>query len=222
MDETRAPGFRQYRSVIQQHTSIKTRLFPTKRLLLVGLIAVLVSSTLSCVDITVDGGPVPTPPFPIESLLLDESAFPEGWTAYEAFEPQDGFGLPIAITFSPPPGSAGGIALHAAYTARTPQEAADGYKTWADFWFWESEGWGPWSAPRELPHRSPVADHFRFACYRELDDGRQVCQAVGQYGRHMSRFRTFMNPDTMTFADLERILIAIDERMALHLGKELD
>ena len=197
-------------------------LFPTRRLGLVGLIAVLVSSTLSCVDITVDGGPVPTPSFPIESLLLDESAFPEGWTAYEAFEPRDGFGLPISITFSPPRDSAGGMALHAAYIARSSQEAAHGYQTWADFWFWESERRGPWSVPRELPYQSQVADPFRFACYRERGDGRQVCQAVGQYGRYMSRFHTFMNPDTMTFADLERILVAIDERMAFYLGKEME
>jgi len=201
---------------------MRIRLFPTRRLRLVGLIAVLVSSILSCVDITVDGGPVPTPSFPIESLLLDESAFPEGWTAYEAFEPRDGFGLAISITFSPPRGSAGGIALHAAYTARSSEEAAHGYQTWADFWFRESEGRGPWSVPRELPYQSPVADQFRFACYRERDDGRQVCQAVAQYGRYMNRFHTFMSPDSMTFADLERILVAIDERMASCLQKDTE
>lgn len=201
---------------------MRIRLFPTRRLGLVGLIAVLVSSILSCVDITVDGGPVATPSFPIESLLLDESAFPEGWTAYEAFEPRDGFGLAISITFSPPRGSAGGIALHAAYTARSSEEAAHGYQTWAEFWFWESEGWGPWSVPRELPYQSPVADQFRFACYAEREGAREVCQATGQYERYMIRFRTFMNPDTMTFDDLERILLAIDERMALYLAKDME
>ena len=201
---------------------MRIRLFPTRRLGLVGLIAVLASSTLSCVDITVDGGPVPTPSFPIESLLLDESAFPEGWTAYEPHEPRDGFGLRTCIHYSPPPTSAGGIALHAAYVARSSEEAGHGYEVWAPFWFAEREGWGAWSVPDQLRYQSQVADPFRFACYRERGDGREVCQAVAQYGRYMNRFHTFMNPDTMTFADLERILVAIDERMAFYLEKDIE
>jgi hypothetical protein len=201
---------------------IRIRLFPTRRLVVVGLIAVLVSSTLSCLDITVDGGPVPTPSFPIESLLLEESAFPEGWTAYEPYEPEDGFGLSTCIHYSPAPTSPGGIALHAAYIARSSEEAGDGYQVWAPFWFAEREGRGAWSVPDQLRYDSQVADRFRFACYRERGDGRRVCQAVGQYGRYMTRFHTFMHPATMPFDDLERILIAIDERMASYLAKDID
>jgi hypothetical protein len=188
-----------------------------------GLIVVVIGCTLSCLDITVDGGPVPTPTFPIESLLLDQSAFPEGWLAYEPYEPEDGFGLRICMHYSPPATSSGGIALHAAYIARTPEEAADGYGIWAPFWFSDREGWSAWSAPAELRHRSLIADQFRLACSREEeDDGRQVCQAVGQYGRYMTRFHTFMNPDTMTPTDFEQVLVAIDERMALYLGEDTE
>ena len=219
MGQTRPSTFVVGRSMIAHEIPMGRHLFRVPRLGLALLIVVLISSTLSCVTVSLDGGPVPTPAFPIESLLLDESAFPEGWEAYDPFEPRDGFGLPIAITLSSPT-YGGGIALHAGYVARSPEEAAGGYATWADFWFWDREGWGPWSVPSELPYQSPVADRFRFGCYRELDGGGQVCQAVGQYGRYMSRFHTFMNPDTMTFADLEHILIAIDERMALYLGKD--
>lgn len=196
---------------------MRSRPFATVRL---GLVVVVIGCTVSCLDITVDGGPVPTPAFPIESLLLDESAFPEGWVAYEPHEPKDGFGLGICIHYSPPATSAGGIALHAAYIARSPEEAVDGYGIWVRFWFSDREGWSAWRARDELPYQSSVADQFRFACSREADDGSQVCQAVGQYGRYMTRFHTFMNPDTMTPSDLERILIAIDERMALYLGKD--
>ncbi|HUW12584.1 MAG TPA: hypothetical protein VM537_22850 [Anaerolineae bacterium] len=197
---------------------MRNRPFAAARL---GLVVIVVGCSVSCLDITVDGGPVPTPTFPIESLLLDESAFPEGWVAYEPHEPKDGFGLSVCIHYSPPATSAGGIALHAAYIARSPEEAVDGYGIWAPFWFSDREGWSAWSAPGELQYRSLIADQFRFACSREEDDeGRQVCQAVGQYGRYMTRFHTFMNPDTMTPKDLGRILIAIDERMALYLEKD--
>ena len=184
------------------------------------LIVVLISSTLSCVTVSLDGGPVPTPPFPMEDLLLDESAFSEGWAASQPYDPQDGFGLSICTHYTPPATSEGGIALHAGYIARSPEEAADGYGIWAPLWFSDREGWSAWSAPDELHYQSPVADQFWLACYSETDDSSQVCQAVGQYGRYMTRFHTFMNPDTMTPSDLERILIAIDERMAIHLGKD--
>jgi hypothetical protein len=185
------------------------------------LVVVTVSSTFSCVDISLDGGPVPTPPFPIESLLVDQSVFPQGWEAGEPYDPEDGIGLSACIHYSPPADSPGGIALYAAYVARSPEEAADGYATWADFWFWDTEGWGAWSAPVDLQYESRIASQFRLACSSQLDDGEQVCQAVGQYGRYMTRFHTFMNPETMTPSDLEGILMAIDERMALYLEKDV-
>ena len=194
--------------------------FPIPRLGLVGLIVVLISSTLSCVTVSLDGGPVPTPPFPIGSLLLDESVFPEGWEAGEPYDPEDGIGLSACVHYSPPADSPGGIALYAAYVARSAEEAADGYTTWADFWFWDTEGWGPWSAPVELQRESRIASQFRLACSSQFDDSEQVCQAVGQYGRYMIRFHTFMNPETMTLDDLERILMVIDERMARYLEKD--
>jgi hypothetical protein len=109
MDQTSPPEFGPRTSVSPQSIGIKTGALATGQCVLVGLILLLVSSTLSCVDITVDGGPVATPPFPIENLLLDESAFPEGWTAYAPFEPEDGFGRRIAVTFSAPT-CGGGIA----------------------------------------------------------------------------------------------------------------
>jgi hypothetical protein len=50
----------------------------------------------------------------------------------------------------------------------------------------------------------------------------QVCQVVGQYEEYIVRFHTRIDPEhpeCLSFADLERLLIAIDERMAEHLGE---
>jgi hypothetical protein len=207
-------------SIIVEEIRMGKHLLGMPWLGLVLVAVVLMSSTPSCVDISLDGGPVPTPPFPIESLLVDESVFPEGWTAYEPDEPEDGFGLRVGVHYSPPATSAGGIALNAVYVARSPEEAADGYGIWAPFWFSDRQGWSAWSAPDDLQYESPVADQFRLGCSREADDGRQVCQAVGRYGRYVSRFHTFMNSDTMTLSDLRGILIAIDERMGSYLQKD--
>jgi hypothetical protein len=206
--------------MIAEKIRMEKHFFGMPRLGLVLSVVVLMSSILSCVEISLDRGPVPTPTFPMESLLLDQSAFPEGWVAYEPHAPEDGFGLSVCIHYSPPATSEGGIALHAGYIFRSPQEAANGYAIWAPFWFSDREGWGAWSAPVELPYESRIASQFRFACSSQLDDSEQACQAVGQYGRYMTRFHTFMNPETMTLDDLERILMVIDERMALYLAKD--
>ena len=38
-----------------------------------------------------------------------------------------------------------------------------------------------------------------------------MCRAVGQYDEYFVRFNTHMSPGFMTYADLERVLKAIDE-----------
>jgi hypothetical protein len=191
-------------------------------MILGGLVLLCVISAVLCrVAAQVDEGPVPTPSFPMEDLLLDTTAFPEGWylPTGQPFDPRAGFGIRTALTFSPP--GRGGIALHEASVARNPEEAAEGYEEWGQFWFSNREGYCTWSSPTELQYESPVADHFRLGCcIPQQEGGVQTCQAVGQYGRYLIRFHTHMNPESMTFADLGRILIAIDERMALYLEKD--
>jgi hypothetical protein len=189
----------------------------------IGVSTVLVvSSALFCRVMTrVDDAAVPTPSFPLEDLLLGMSAFPEGWylPTGQPIDPPGGFGVRTALTFSPP--GSGAIALHEVSVARNPDEAAAGYEEWGEFWFSNREGYCMWAAPSEFTYQSPVADQYRLACcIRQQEGGDQTCQAVGQYGRYLIRFRTYMNPESMTFADLERILIAIDERMALYLEKD--
>ncbi len=182
----------------------------------------VVSSALLCRVVTgVDEGPVPTPTFPLEDLLLDTSAFPEGWylPTGEPSDPPGGFGLRTALTFSP--SGSGGIALHEASVARNAEEAAEGYQKWEGLWFSDREGYCTWAVPSEFTYQSPVADQYRLACcIRQQEGGDQTCQAVGQYGRYLIRFHTYMNPESMTYADLEHVLVAIDERMALYLEKD--
>jgi hypothetical protein len=80
-----------------------------------------------------------------------------------------------------------------------------------------------WGMPEEWSYQSAVADRFRFAC-GELDSvaPKWTCKAVAQYDEYISVFSTELSPDYMTLEDVERILVAIDERMALHLGKNVE
>lgn len=186
---------------------------------LIGVLLILAGSILSCLEVTVDGGPVPTPPFPIEDLLLDESVFPAGWRAYAPHEPPSCFGLPIAVTYSS--GSGGGIALHEVHISRNREEAAERYQEAVRFWFTDDDRHTPWSTPAELEYRRTVEGELRVGCHTEQESGVQLCQAVAQYGRYVVRFHTYMSP-YMTFTDLERILAAIEERMAFYLEKDME
>jgi hypothetical protein len=79
----------------------------------------------------------------------------------------------------------------------------------------------PWSVPAGWSYTSQVADRFRFACaeMEPFELGRVVtkCRMATQYGEYVSSFSTTLEPDYMTLEELERVLVAIDERMALHL-----
>lgn len=83
----------------------------------------------------------------------------------------------------------------------------------------------PWAVPEGWTYRSPVADRFKFACCEietEIMRGRMrqisSCTAVAQYDEYISIFTTPVSPTApMTLEDLERVLRAIDERMAQHL-----
>ena len=83
-----------------------------------------------------------------------------------------------------------------------------------------------WSVPDEWSYTSEVADRSRFACaeFEPFGRGRRLrtCRALSQYGRYISAFSTTLSPEYMTLEDVERILLAIDEKMAFYLGKEME
>jgi hypothetical protein len=81
----------------------------------------------------------------------------------------------------------------------------------------------PWSVPESWAYESDTADQFRFACaeMEPFEVGRVVtkCRAVARYAEFISSFTTTLEPEYMTLQELERVLAAIDERMAQQLGK---
>ena len=82
----------------------------------------------------------------------------------------------------------------------------------------------PWEVPRTWSYESPLADHFKFACadVNILGVIYRNCQAVAQYDEYISFLNGCVGPNSMTLGDLERILIDIDERMALYLEKDTE
>jgi len=163
--------------------------------------------------------PPPAAPCPIETLLVNEAVFPEGW---EQQGVPDSRGAPasfgverIGIDFSTP---TRGVAVQHVYRAFNTRAAAAGYRDFmSDFSVREEET--EWTLPTELTYRSQVADQFRLGCSTHCPSGVQRCQFIGQYGPYVVVFHTYMSSDMMTYGDFERILQDIDRRMAQCLGR---
>lgn len=195
---------------------------------LMASVTVLGIVMLSCICIGCGGGayPRPTPGFPIEHLLLDESVFPEGWRADEPFDPEVRLPAEQIVLFfhrneCPFYVLGAGHEIYRFFDGA--ESAAQGYPEESTIWFYREDGWGPWTVPPELPYQSPVADQFRFACSAEERSGDMTCRALGQYEEYIVLFDVEMNPeypDCMSFTDLERILVAIDERMASYMEED--
>jgi hypothetical protein len=78
----------------------------------------------------------------------------------------------------------------------------------------------PYRKPDDWAYKSTVADRLRFEC-AELDISRRFvrCTAVAQYDEYISVFGAPVSPYFLKLEQIEPILQAIDERMALHLNE---
>jgi hypothetical protein len=162
--------------------------------------------------------------FAVADLLLDESAFPDGWLAGgEPYDPEDRMPAEqIAVDFFIHECPFSLRAGHDVYRFYGGSRCAEmGYRLKTPVWFAPRDGWGPWAVPAELSYESRAADEYRLSCYTHQESGTRTCQAVGRFEEYVVRFLTPMSPNCMTFADLERILVAIDERTAFYLGKDM-
>jgi hypothetical protein len=174
--------------------------------------------------------PAPERAFEIEDLLVDVADFPPNWYVNAPPAPMPHYDGAITTQEED---------IHLGFRAKSPTHigagqtiyrfgaqwlAAAEYSEQLPIWFNSNSvaSLTPWETPEELPHRSPVADQFHFACHRTTLGPNLVCLAMGQYEEYLVVFNTHIAEDYMTFADLEGILLAIDERMALYLGEDME
>jgi hypothetical protein len=167
-----------------------------------------------------------TPAVDTYDLMLDLSVSPSGWTACAGPEPlpkrERGETESLLVWFCPPDFDGVGGTHQEMYKYRNELEA-----TWAynpEFQAREFPTYNmttPWAVPDEWSYQSPVADQFRFAC-GEQDSGpylTTVCVAIARYDEYVSVLVTHPSRDNVTLDEVERLVMAIDERMAQHLGK---
>jgi hypothetical protein len=173
-----------------------------------------------------------TPPVDMHDLMSDVSAFPQNWRLClgpvhlpKRVHAEHGEREMLMVDFDAD--GMGGRhygAYHRVFRYRNGLDATMVF--YLDFYRGEFLPWHMvtgWAVPQEWSYESLVADRFRFACgeveMSPLGPPTWECTAVAQYDEYVSVFHTDLAAEYMTLEDIERILAAIDDRMALHLGK---
>jgi hypothetical protein len=159
------------------------------------------------------------PACPIEFLMIDASALPEGWlggTPRVKGAPVRWGVDKLGITFLSE--SAPGVTLQDVYRGANYKDTSDGYFELMTDWFHVDKGNTEWYLPLRFRYKNTIADRYRFGCATVRHNGIEFCQFVGQYGLYITRFQTVMSSG-MTYDDLEQILRIIDDKMTQCLDK---
>jgi hypothetical protein len=175
-----------------------------------------------------------TPPVDIYDLVVGISVFPEDWHVCvgPARPPERARGAHderdmLYVGYCPEGFEHGiGGAEHDVFRYANQLEAAASFDSeFSRSEFSNQHMVSSWAVPNQWSYESPIADRFKFGC-GQLDwldaEGQPLwsCTAVGQYDEYVSVFGAHMSH--MTLEDMERILIAIDDKMALHLGEDAE
>ncbi len=172
-----------------------------------------------------------TPPLDMYDLMIDVSVFPQQWElGIGPVPPPEHIGSErgemyfLSVIFCPEGSQhCSDGAQHAVFRYINEPAAARAFDSdFAERDFSNRYMVTPWTVPDEWTYESPVADRFKFAC-GEIEPfasvpRMRICTAVAQYEEYISEFTAKMAH--MTLEDLERILIAIDDRMAFYLKED--
>ncbi len=183
----------------------------TRRALLLGLLAITCTLTGGC---SVFVKP-PVRDCPIVSLLVDATAFPPGAGAEEPMSPLPEAAMESAgITVELPDG----LANHHVCRYLSAGRAARVFQNVKKLEFAPGSA-ESWETPAALTYHSPIADQYHVACGTDYDG--PICEMIAQYEEYYVFLTVYMSAESMTYRDLERVLRAIDERMAGCLHKQL-
>jgi hypothetical protein len=178
----------------------------------INLIIFLILS--ACLILGEASGPLTPPLCPTENLMIDKSLFPDGWSQAG---PPTLRGAPVrwgvdrlGVSFI---AQENGVANQFVHVGENLNHAEEGYFDLVTSWFDTPEDATDWYIPSKFNYNSPIVTHYRFGCRTYRPSGVESCQLVAQYGVYLVRFHTFMS-SIMTYDDLERILQAIDDKMA--------
>ncbi len=177
------------------------------------VLACLLVLLSGCISISFTGFPKPNRPFPADVFMLDESAFPPGTIAHPIAidSEEDGAGKHLIRSFTLPGG--GGAIQRVLGYGSTERAAREFQRTLKGVF-----GRGPhnveWVVPEGLQHyQSPIANQFKIGCGTI---GTEHCRVTAQYAEYYVELSIEVR-SPMTYADVERVLQALDARFAAKL-----
>ncbi|MGB9873251.1 MAG: hypothetical protein ACPLYD_16540 [Anaerolineae bacterium] len=164
--------------------------------------------------------PAPERAFTTMDLLISLSDMPAGWKIIRGpgelkdyFSTKDSSWIAFVVSPTGSPGRDG--AVHRVYRYRSANNAREVYEDLIRPGI-------PGKTPVGWIYQSPVAASSYFACYDY--EGREpypVCEYAAHYEEYVVVFHSWLIPDYMSLQDIERVIKAIDIRMAQYLGKPL-
>jgi hypothetical protein len=93
------------------------------------------------------------------------------------------------------------------------ERAMRDYRQLVDYYFSEEDSW---YEPPGWRYRSTEAKEYRVGCTKQPVSQRrgETCQAIARYDRYVSVFKVHTDDTDVSYAELERILRAIDTKFA--------
>jgi hypothetical protein len=149
----------------------------------------------------------PTPPAPLEDLLIDTADLPAGFTA-RAPERGEGSGQfidddnleNIAQFFK----QEDVLVSHWIWRYPSPERARNKHN---------NRIYQNHEPAAQIPYRSPIAHEMMVQCHPSVHAGMELCIAFIHYGIYYVELASHIDHETMTYRDFEHALEAIDEKM---------
>jgi len=166
---------------------------------------------------------------PLEELLIDVSALPDGFDVRAGpFRPSHSDGDIVAvdsraIIFSA--GSHSNTRVGArVYLNSNKWSAAAEYRDRIEVEFNSSSvaSATSWQTPSAHPYQSSVASQSHFACHVSSIDQREVCKYFAQYDEYLVILTATPEPGILNYDDIVHLLKATDDLMAQRLSSGED
>ncbi|MBK9093144.1 MAG: hypothetical protein IPM84_10235 [Anaerolineae bacterium] len=161
------------------------------------------------------GAPAPPRPFTTESMLMDATLFPPGWSNQPISPTADSHG---ALEHPSRDMSGDGVVVHEIYRYEFVRSAQREYKRQLDVWYPGTHFYGAWGEKSELTTLMDFADEAYVACASYIapnTEGAELCGMLARYGEFVVRFSAQIAPAAPAALDedeLGELLVKLDDR----------
>ena len=161
------------------------------------------------------GAPAPARPFTTESMLMDATLFPPGWSNRPIIPTADSHG---AVEHLLRGMSGDGVVVHEIYRYEFVRGAQREYKRQLDVWYPGTRYYGAWKDKSVLTASLDFADEAYVACARYIGpntEGASRCGMLARYGEFVVRFSAQIAPAAPAALDedeLGELLAKLDNR----------